>query len=68
MQSCVSGYKIRINERLKLLLIHWWAFVGIVLTGVAVVLFSACTGDDFSAPGMGAYVVAVLAVPHTDAV
>lgn len=58
----VLGYGIRINERLNVSLILCWMLVGGVLTGVAVVVFSACTGDDSSAFGLGAYLIALLAI------
>lgn len=58
----VLGYGIRIKEKLNIVLVLCWALVGLVLTGVAVVLCAARTGDNSSAFGLGAYLVALLAI------
>lgn len=58
----VLGYGIRINERLNLVLILFWTLVGFLLTGIVVAVFAARTGDNSSAFGLGAYLIAVLAV------
>lgn len=58
----VVGYGVRINERLNDVLVLWWSFVFILVTGVFVYLYSRCTSDDSSAFGLGAYLVAVFTV------
>lgn len=61
-QDDVLGYGIRINERLNLALILFWTLMGFLLTGIVVAVFAARTGDNSSAFGLRAYLIAVLAV------
>lgn len=58
----VVGYGVRINERLNDVLILWWSFIFMLVTGVVVYVYSRCTSDDSSAFGLGAYLVAVFTV------
>lgn len=58
----VVGYGVRINERLNDVLVLWWSFIFILVTGAFVYVYSRCTSDDSSAFGLGAYLVAVFTV------
>ncbi|KAF3761362.1 hypothetical protein M406DRAFT_357705 [Cryphonectria parasitica EP155] len=58
----VVGYGVRINERLNDVLILWWSLVLILLTGLFIFVYSKCTGDNSSAFGLGAYLVAALTI------
>lgn len=56
------GYGVRTNERLNDVLILWWSFIFILATGDFVYVYSYCKGDDMSAFGLGAYLVAAFTV------
>lgn len=58
----IVGYGIRVNERLNDVLILWWCWVLILMTGGIVIIFARYTGDASSAFGMGAYLIAALTV------
>lgn len=58
----IVGYGIRVNERLNEVLILWWSWVAILITGIFVLVYIRWTGDHSSAFGLGAYLVAALAV------
>lgn len=58
----IVGYGVRINERLNDVLVLWWSFISILVTGVFIYVYSRSTGDNSSAFGMGAYLVAAFTV------
>lgn len=58
----IAGYGIRVNERLNDVLILWWCWILILMTGGIVIIFARYTVDTYSAFGMGAYMVAAFTV------
>lgn len=58
----VVGYGVRINESLNEVLVFCWFFFLILATGAVVCVYSYSTGDNSSAFGLGAYLVAAFTV------
>lgn len=59
----VVGYGVHMHERLNEVLVLWWSLVSLAATGGFVVVYSRCTGgDNSSALGLGAYLMAAFTV------
>jgi hypothetical protein len=58
----VVGWGIRINETLNWAVVLLWLVVTLVAISIVVIAYSAITSDNSSAFGLGAYLVALVAI------